>query len=724
MTGAESTVRFFLRYRVPLFILSLVVWGLSLIALGNLRVANSLDVWYPLGSAELKRYESFKQLFGNDEFVVVAVSGEQAFDSEEGLEIIEAYTERFYDIDGVATITSLLTVPSSMRDVRARLLSDDGRTTVILMQMIGGPEAEEDRPLVLAEIRGAINEMGLEARLAGNGVIYDALNQASTTGARELLVSAHIAMFILLAIFYRRLVPVVATLLAVIMATSWMMGIYALMDRPLNMVTMALPTLVLVMGVANCAHLLRSVARTPDNGNHEQRVIEGLARTAWPCCVTSFTTAVGFLSLSVAPLPVIANLGLYGAAGMIFALLASFIVVSFFLSWPAAVPQFSRGGSLSRLSRSLTAVACAAPRRTIGLFVALGAIAVFGVLRLDADTNSIAYLPKNHPVRMDSEFIESHIGAYASMDFLVLGSSSPATDVDMLDAVQTWQAEASHLPKVDWSWSLIDALSVSATEKPSTLGADVLETRLARVERLFPLTTRTLLGDGNVLRVSFGVPMQSAGSARALVRDLTAMAQMPPGIRVEVAGYIPLYTQIIDEIVSSQLRGFAIALPLIMILLGAALRSWASALLAMLASLLPILATLGLMGWVSIPLDVATATIATVVLGLVVDDAVHLLHHASKNGIPGQPDISGLIRANAATGSTLLLTSIVLVTGFLLLGLADIRSIRWFGLLGAFAMAFAIVADMMLLPALAFMHRKFNPGRRRARIRRKISEIR
>jgi predicted RND superfamily exporter protein len=721
--GAERAVRFFWRYRVPLFILSLIAWGFSLVALGNLRVANSLDVWYPLDSAELRRYESFKQLFGNDEFVVVAVTGDEPFDSEEGQEVIEAYTERFYDIDGVATITSLLTVPSSMRDVRARLLSDDGQTTIILMQMIGGPEAEEARPLVLAEIRAVIADMGLEARLAGNGVIYDALNEASTTGARELLASAHVAMFILLAIFYRRLVPVVATLLAVIMATSWMMGIYALMGRPLNMVTMALPTLVLVMGVANCAHLLRSVARTPDSGDHELRVITGLARTAWPCCVTSFTTAVGFLSLSVAPLPVIADLGLYGAAGMIFALLASFIVVSFFLAWQATVPRFSPGGTLSRLSRSMTAIACAAPRRTIALFAALGVVAVFGVLRLDADTNSIAYLPKNHPVRMDSEFIEGHIGAYASMDFLVLGSANPVTDLDMLDAVQQWQAEASQLPKVDWSWSLIDALSVSEGETPSVLGADAMQTRLARVERLFPLTTRTLLGDGNVLRVSFGVPMQSAGSARALVRDLTDLAKMPPGIHVEVAGYIPLYTRIIDEIVSSQLRGFAVAIPLIMILLGVALRSWASALLAMPASLLPILATLGLMGWVAIPLDVATATIATVVLGLVVDDAVHLLHHANQNGIPGRPDISGLIRANAATGSTLLLTSIVLVTGFLLLGLAEIRSIRWFGLLGAFAMAFAIVADMMLLPAVAFMQRKFNPARRTSQRRRKIREI-
>lgn len=712
MTQSERTVRFFWRNRIPLFILSLIAWGLSVVALENLRVANSLDVWYPLGSTELRRYESFKKLFGNDEFVVVAVTNDQSFDSEGGQELLETYTERFYDIDGVATITSLLTVPSSMRDVRARLLSDDGQTTIILMQMMGGPEAEEARPLVLAEIRAAIDEMGLQAKLAGNGVIYDALNQASTTGARELLVSAHIAMFVLLAIFYRRFVAVVATLLAVIMATSWMMGIYALMDRPLNMVTMALPTLVLVMGVANCAHLLRSVARMPDKGNHQERVIAGLAKTAWPCFVTSITTAVGFLSLSVAPLPVIANLGMYGAAGMIFALVASFIVVSFFLGWRACVPQYSPGGALSRLSRSMTAIACAAPRRTIAAFVVLGVVAAFGVLRLDADTNSIAYLPKNHPVRMDSDFIESHIGAYASMDFLVLGSANPASDLEMLDAVQAWQQQAVKLPKVDWTWSLIDAVSIAGDSKPSALGAEVLQTRLERVERLFPLTTRTLLGEGNVLRVSFGVPMQSAGSARALVRELTDLAAMPSGIRVEVAGYIPLYTQIIDEIVSSQLRGFAVAIPLIMILLGVALRSWPSALLAMPASLLPILATLGLMGWVSIPLDVATATIATVVLGLVVDDAVHLLHHASQNGIPGRPDIAGLIRANRATGSTLLLTSIVLVTGFLLLGLAEIRSIRWFGLLGAFAMAFAIVADMMLLPALAFMHRKFNPGRR------------
>ena len=102
------------------------------------------------------------------------------------------------------------------------------------------------------------------------------------------------------------------------------------------------------------------------------------------------------------------------------------------------------------------------------------------------------------------------------------------------------------------------------------------------------------------------------------------------------------------------------------------------------------------MGLTGIPLDVASATIATVILGLVVDDTVHILRPSGSGGI----NDSLKIAADTA-GGTLLMTTIVLALGFLVLGLAEIRSVAWFGTLTSFAMITAILADLLLLPALA-----------------------
>ena len=135
---------------------------------------------------------------------------------------------------------------------------------------------------------------------------------------------------------------------------------------------------------------------------------------------------------------------------------------------------------------------------------------------------------------------------------------------------------------------------------------------------------------------------------------------------------------------------------MILALLAIAMRSTKRVLLAIPANIIPVVLTLGLMGLTGIPLDVATATIATVILGLVVDDTVHILRPANGRGLQ-----ASLMHAVDRSGGTLLLTSLILAAGFLVLWFAQIRSIAWFGALTSFAMLVAIATDLLLLPALA-----------------------
>jgi predicted RND superfamily exporter protein len=341
----------------------------------------------------------------------------------------------------------------------------------------------------------------------------------------------------------------------------------------------------------------------------------------------------------------------------------------------------------------------------------LAIIAAAGIARLETDTNSIGYLKETHKIRQDSDFIEANLGPYMPVEFTITAPDGILRG-DRLDAIQQWQLSAMQLDGVGWSWSLIDALGVKRNERPSSLGDQTLRRRLERIRQFSPLTLAAMLAGEREMRVSFGAPVMSAGSVRILIERIVEKAQLPPQLELKPAGYSPLYTRIVDELVWSQVRGFSVAILLIVLLLGVWMRSWRRIALALPANVIPVGLTLGLMGFTGIPLDVATATIATVILGLVVDDTVHILQPAAGRGLADSMRI-----AVSRSGGTLLLTTTVLALGFLVLGYAEIRSVAWFGFLTGFAMIVAILTDLLLLPALAVLtegQRESGPALQRA----------
>ncbi len=676
---ATCFANFIWRWRFQLAGLCLLLSVLAASQLTSLAVSNSLEIWYPEDDPELLNYRQFQQTYGNDEIVVAAVSSDEGFDSEAGTELIGSLTDDLLDIEGIATVMSLVTVPQSLGEARGRLLSDDGRTTALVLQMMTGEEFEVRRHQILLEVADVFESQGMDPRLAGYGVVFDGLNEESTKGTTTLLLYAHGLMVLLLAIFFRNAGAVAITLVAVGNATLWTMGLYVIFGQKLSMITMVLPTLVLVIGIADCVHLLRAVAKQDRSLDQRQRVVNGLAAVIGPCLLTSVTTAAGFMALTTSGLPVVKTLGWFGGIGMLAAYVTSMIICTAGLSWRGAEPKYE-SSRLDQVATGLFGVATRSP---------------YGISQLETDTNSIGYLKKTHQVRQDSDFIESALGPYVPVEFTVTATGS-IVNGEYLDAIQQWQIDVMKMEQVGWSWSLADALGVKRDELPSSIGTDVLRQRLDRIRRFSPVTTAAMLAGENELRVSFGAPIMSAGSVGSLIEGIVARAKLPVDLQLKPAGYSPLYTRIVDELVWSQVRGFSAAIAIIVVLLGIAMRSWRRVLLALPANAVPVGLTLGIMGLTGIPLDVASATIATVILGLVVDDTVHILKPSGGRGI----NESLLVAANQA-GGTLLMTTIVLALGFLVLGLAEIRSVAWFGTLTSFAMIAAILTDLLLLPALA-----------------------
>ena len=365
--SARQSAQLIWKFRFLLSVLVLLVTLLAAQQLASLGVSNSLEIWYPQDDPELINYREFQATYGSDEIVVLAVRGDTVFSTDDGGLLVGDLTDRILDIDGVATVTSLVTVPESLAEARGRLLSADGETTALVVQMMVGQDIEARRHDLFIQLREVAAEFGLESYLGGYGVVFEGLNEASTTGATMLIVTAHVVMVLLLLFFFRRSLPVLLTLLAVGTATIWTMGLYAATGHQLNMVTMVLPTLVLVIGIADCMHILRSVAATDPGLDQSQRVIDGLATVIGPCFLMTITTAAGFLGLTTSGLPVVQQLGWFGAAGMIAAFVTAFVLVTSGLSWAAFEPA-NEGASFDRLAKALHDIGLKWSKIVVGIF--------------------------------------------------------------------------------------------------------------------------------------------------------------------------------------------------------------------------------------------------------------------------------------------------------------------------------------------------------------------
>ena len=718
----------------------LLLTAVAVVPALRVTVDNSIQRWFVEGDPALASYRSFQATYGNDETVLVALRRADGMLTPAGLEILNEASRALRSVEGVASVRSLATMtrvqmslagprPVSLvpdgrpsaeqaRSLRRRILADstlsgrfvgeDGRMAAVLARMQPNDRIDGRRDVLLGRIRDTLDHTlrgtGVRRHRAGVGVILHALNEASTRDSVLVLLAANTLIFVLLWAFFRRLAPVGLTLGVVGVATVWLMGTYGGAGLAINTVTLVMPTLVLVVGTADCVHLLRHAADLPDGLSPRERAVQTVGFLLRPCGVTTLTTALGFAVLGASPMPVVRHLGLFSALGVLCGFGAAVVGCTWGLAYEAVLPASTDRGGLRRRIDAAVAASLHHPRAVIGGALLLTLGAGWGLVQLSVDTNSIGYLYRDHPVRQDARLIERALGPYAPLEFVVRADSADVLAPRVFEAVRDWERAAVATGVVGWSYSAVDGLR--RLHGALTGGGPALPERAARIEAL----VQTGAGDvpyvaglaahPDQLRVTFGVPMQSADGLGRAIRTVRDAAALPDGVSLEATGYLPLYVRIMTLVVQSQLWTFGLGLVVILGAIGLLFRSARAALWAFVPNVLPVLLTLGAMGWVGLPLDVATVTIAAVLFGLVVDDTVHLLHRYAAGRGRGLAPASALRRAARTGGPMLVTTTCVIGGGMLVLTLAQVRSVVWFGGLTALGVGLALVVDLLVLPGL------------------------
>ena len=700
---------------------------------------NAVDIWFLEDDPALVAWQDFQQDWENDELVVIAFHDEEGLLDAEGYALLREVEARAVAVDGIAEATSLVStmdlqaeegwlevgplVPEELHDeeaLRERILSDEllvgklvsaeGDTVLVLARMEAMADIDARRDSVIAQLREALDGVEPAPHYAGVGVVYSALNRLSAEDSGIFLAGSCLVIVLLLSLMYRRVGSMLVTMGVVGVGAIWLMGGMGAAGRDINMVTMVLPTLVLIIGISDAAHLLQHAVRDRRAGeDRRQRVIRTVGFLFWPCLYNTFTSALGFLALLTAPMAVVRDLGLFAALGLLCAFFAAWVGVTVALRWSWSEPRETQGAWLDRLVEGAAEIGVQHPRKVVGVSLLAALLSLGGIAQLEVDTYSIDFLYPDHPVRQDSDAIEDWLGPYTPLE-VVIEAPGEALDPALLEDVQRWEARVvEEVPTIGWSRSLTGVLGrlheLLAGEPGLPQSPEAVAQALLLVESDRDNPVKDLLREEDALRVTFGMDMQSAQGMATTLEAVERLAaeELPGTVAVRPSGYIPLYVVMMDYIVRSQINSFGTAFLVVFIVFALMFRSLRAGALAIPSNLLPVLILLGVMGAVGLRLDVATVTIASIVMGLVVDDTVQFLYRLRAELRAGR-DHEQAVRATVhGLGRSLVIASLGLALGFAVLGLAQVKSLVYFGLLTSATLIVAQLMELLVMPAVVVL---------------------
>ena len=637
-------------------------------------------------------------------------------------------------------------------------VSRDGAASAILVTFEHLSEEEMlARGLDLAVLEAArAAAPGMEIFLAGTPHIKATVARLLTAELTTMVPIVFLLMSALSCAFFRSLRVGLAPIAAVALGLVWTLGAMGWAGHDLNIVTTLIPPLVLALGFAYAAHVVASFQRAGAIGDRARAALapasraEGaLARVAFPVAFTALTTAAGFLSLATNDLAVIRGFGFFAAVSSVATFMVALTLVPLLLmrtgagagvgARTAAGPGAGAGAdvrtiaagdagaipttSTTWLDRRLDALVRFDLRHANGILVAAMLLvggALFGATRIEVNLPVIENFGRETEIRRAYREVDRLFGG-ANQFYVMLRADEAGAfeDPDRLREIAALQAWLETQPEIGGTTSVVQYVEVlnkalgsgnsgnsgnsGSSGRPP--GRHIPETAKAVAQLL-------LFGGNEELDVLID---RAHRTATILVRstatetrefDILArridarLAELPAGLTGQTTGNAILLSRAADRISRGQAMSLLLASALIGLLLIGYFRSLRLGLLALVPNVIPVVLYFGLLGLTGVTLNNATALMGSIVLGIAVDDTLHLLveyrRALAQTGDPAR----ALHESVRHVGRAITCTTLAVCLGLLVVGTSELRNQAEFGLLGAATLAIAWLVDLTFTPVL------------------------
>lgn len=611
--------------------------------------------------------------------------------------------------------------------LKNRLISPGADVTGVNVSVrLPGVDEEREVPQVVAAAERlaaelAVRDPNLEVRLTGGVLMSYAFPQASLRDLKTLVPAMAVLVGLVLYFLLRSALATWIACLTILCAVASTMGLAGWLGVPISPPAAAAPNIILTVAVADSVHVLVSFLLAMQAGwlmpcpwtqVRKKAAEQAFRLNLKPMFLTNFTTALGFLSLNFSDSPPFRDLGNLTALGVGFAFAYTLVLVPCLLVTLPIRPERAPLGQNGMVRLGEWVIARRRLVMTLMLGVVVGLEAFLGRNELNDDL--IKYFSATTPFRQNAEYATEHLTGMYVMDYS-LPASGPGgvTEPEYLRVLDEFAAWYRQQPEVIHVFSLADIIK---RLNRNLHGDDpnwyrIPESRMLAAQYL--LLYEMSLPEGLELTDRINVD-KSASRFTATLKNLSSreMLDLERRAQVWLARHAPAYMQaqatgpnlIFAHIGQSNILGMilgtVVEFTLIALVLVVALRSVGLGLLSLISNTVPALLAYGLWGIVHGQINMGLSVVASMTLGIVVDDTVHFLSKWQHARLRGFDRIGAVRYAFTQVGVATLVFSLVLAAGFLVLTLSDFTINAQMGLLTAITIGFALLADLFLLPPL------------------------
>lgn len=709
----------------------------------------SVDSVLPTNSPDRKYFDRVKEIFDSGGTVIVALKDDADIFTPSNLGKIKAISEEIEGLDKVNRVSSLSTALNirsdgddlliqpfynrppedqpGLDDLRARALSDpiysgnlvsrDGKITVIVVHLLDIAEKQLLDSKIDERIIAVTDKYWPSGNIwiTGGAHIKAQMSNVMLRDVKTVVPLAMLVMMLVCMLTYHSVRGVFIPMLVVGMSVIITMAFMAIFYKTLNQVSIAVPSVVIVVGYSYAIHVLSAyydalrLKLVPAGENPTWYMLKDVMM---PVIYTGITTAVGFFSLATSSLSAIRQFGIGTGFGVCVTLLISLTLTPALLqvlALPKRLPEVSPITWIDRCLENLAmfAVKNAKPIFIINVIIAVFCLAAFP--RISIGTDLINGFKESSSVRQDFYAVNAGLeGANTFEVVMETGVEAGFQNPDSLAVIENLQIWLKQQPEIGGSTSIVDY--IKTIYKGMTGEQDNF-----RIPADSAIVSQLVQIGGNEEMADYVSPDYQ--KARIIVRttsinssDVSALIDRTehylkehttPVISAHVTGNTYLVARTMDDIATGQVWNLATAIVIIFFILSFVFTSFKYGFLAMLPNIMPVLIYFGILGYAGVSLNVTTALIACIVIGIAVDDTIHIFTQFNRITRQTADVTSGIVLAMKAVGRPVTYSTVALCGGFLCLVFSEMRTQVEFGILAAITLFFGWLSDVTLTPAIA-----------------------
>ena len=741
-----------------------------------MKTDNSIEIWLSKNDRDFEYYKGFLKKFGDEEFLVIALSAVDIF-TKERIQEINAIAERLKKFDGVVSVTSLADVfkdtiksplfQEKLKGQKSRpvlnvfkkavitdplyqntLISGNGKTAAVIA--VVKSMKPESRKQLVSEIRILLKDMAEKSadkkhtyHLAGPTVVNAELDRMSKQDMTRLTPFMFVLSLVVLGCLFRRISGVLIPMAMVSLCLVWITGCFVLCGQTMNMISNMLHPLTFIIALSASIHLINHYYHESTvSTSVENAIYNTLQNVGIPILMTTITTIVGFISLATSSIPPVLITGLFmsGCAALTFFM--SMICLPVLLSFipikghtcVSTCPRENGDGRDSHYAEKdikgerafntffslLGHFAVRYKGITLSCALAAGLFFLWGISKLKVESDIMASFPKNSRIAKDNNYIESRLMGLLPVEIIAEAANDASIlQPGILNNIVTLQRHLKSFPEITNSLSVADYIqkthqivkgskqypySIPTTEKEA---ADYVKLASVYGNKYMNSLYSKELRDARI-----SVRMKQVGSSRyqEIINSIKEYIRSHLDTTIlswHITGIVPLLINVQDNILWSEIQSFSLAFLLTFISTAVALKSVKIGLISIIPNLLPITITLGFMGLTGMKLDAATIMIASIALGISVDNTIHIFYRFKKEISIDSDYSKAVCRTLQGVGRTALFTSLSAAFGFMVFSFSSFKPIQYFGVLTSITILNAIIADLLISPSCLML---FKPG--------------